>query len=221
MKKFLAWLQNFLEKIDHYRDELLFLFIKPYWPRKIIPNYITYLRLFIGILFFILLFFFGIENKPLIISLFCFGILTDFIDGPVARGTDKVTEFGAMLDSTADRIFVLPIAIYSLYKFQKWLLLILLLVEITNAIFSIYYKSKEIYIESNIFGKIKMVLWSVPFIAILFFWPSNPSPIFIYMLWLTLPFSFLSVFTKVLELKTKGHIKNKIITKSLNKYEDL
>lgn len=210
MKMFFEDLKFFLEKIDHYRDEFLFLFIKPYWPRKIIPNHITYLRVVIGVLLFILLFFFGIENKFLIISLFCIGVLTDLFDGSVARGLNKVTEFGAMLDSTADRILIIPIAVYSLFNLHKWLLLTLILVEIINAFYSIYYKSKEIYLESNIFGKTKMVLLSVVFVVILIVWPQAPPLLFIYGLWLTIPFSFLSIFARILELKDKGHIKTKI-----------
>lgn len=221
MKKALDKFQIFLEKLDSYRDEFLFLFIKPYWPRKITPNHVTYLRVFIGIALFILLFFLGIENKILIIFLFCAGALTDLIDGSVARGTNRVTEFGAMLDSTADRILIIPIAFYSLYAGHKWLLLSLLLVEVINAISSIFYKSKEIYIESNIFGKTKMVLMSIVFIAILIFFPGAPLPIFTDILWLTIPFSFLSVFTRVLELKNEGFIKSKIINKQLDKYENI
>jgi CDP-diacylglycerol---glycerol-3-phosphate 3-phosphatidyltransferase len=217
MKPLLSSLKNFLEKLDHYRDELLFLFIKPYWPRKITPNHITYIRVFVGVLLFILLFFFKIENKLLIISLFCLGVITDLIDGSVARGLNKVTEFGAMLDSTADRILILPIAIYSLYQSQKWLLLFLLLTEIINAIASLFYKSKEIYLESNIFGKTKMVLLSVVFIVILIVWPNAPSLFFIDLLWISMIFGFLSIFARILELKSKGYIKNKFINKQLNK----
>jgi len=212
-------LKNFLEKLDHYRDELLFLFIKPYWPRKILPNHITYVRVFVGILLFILLFFFGIENKFIIISLFCIGVLTDLFDGSVARGLNEVTEFGAMLDSTADRILIFPIAIYSLYISQRWLFLFLFLAEIINAIASLFYKSKEIYLESNIFGKTKMVLLCIVFIVILIVWPNAPPIFFIDVLWISLIFSFLSIFTRILELNSKGHIKNKIINKQLDKYE--
>ena len=219
MKNRLNDLEHFLEKIDHFRDEFLFLFIKPFWPRKISPNQVTWARVFLGIFLFILLFWLGIENKVLIVSLFCVGVLSDLIDGPIARGLDKVTEFGAMLDSTADRILILPIAFYSLFHSHKWLLLILLLVEIINAITSIFYKSKEIYLESNIYGKTKMVILSVVFIAILTFWPDGPSLFFIDILWLSVVFSFLSMFTRILELKDKGHIKNKIINKQLDKYE--
>ncbi|MCX6720972.1 MAG: CDP-alcohol phosphatidyltransferase family protein [Candidatus Staskawiczbacteria bacterium] len=217
---FIDDLKNTLEKIDSYRDKFLFLFIKPYWPRKITPNHITWVRVLIGVILFVVLFFFGKEDGPLIISLFCVGVLTDLIDGPVARGTNRVTEFGAMLDSTADRILIFPIAIYSLYGPHKWLLLILLLVEILNAVSSMFYKSKEIYLESNIFGKTKMVLLCIVFIVILIVWPKAPPALFIYVLWISIIFSCLSIFSRILELNNKGYIKNRIISKQLNKYEE-
>jgi CDP-diacylglycerol--glycerol-3-phosphate 3-phosphatidyltransferase len=211
--------KSFLEKIDHYRDELLFLFIKPYWPKKIIPNYLTYVRVVIGFSLFILLFFFGVENKLLIVSLFCIGALTDLFDGSVARGLNKVTEFGTMLDPVADRILILPIAIYSLYESQKWLLLFLLLAEAIGALVSIFHKSKEANVGPNIFGKTKMVLLSLVFFAILEAWPDTPSIFFIDIIWVSIFFSFLSIFTRILELNKKGYIKNRIINKQLNKYE--
>ncbi|MCX6721551.1 MAG: CDP-alcohol phosphatidyltransferase family protein [Candidatus Staskawiczbacteria bacterium] len=206
MKSFIDNLGRFLEKLDRYRDELLFLFIKPYWPRKITPNYVTSVRIFIGVALFIILFFYKINDKGLILLLFCVGAITDLIDGPIARGTDKVTELGAMLDSTADRLLILPIAVYSLFDHHRWLLLVLLLVEITNTLVSIFYKSKEVYLESNIFGKTKMVLICIAFIAILIFWPNDPPILFVYMLWLTVLFSFLSMFSRLIELKQKKKI---------------
>lgn len=209
----------FLEKIDLYRDKLLFLFIKPCWPRKITPNYITYVRVVIGAGLFVVLFFFGIVDKPLIVFLFCLGAITDLFDGSVARGLNKVTEFGTMLDPVADRILILPIAIYSLYANQKWLLLCLLLAEVMGAFLSMFHKSKEAHVVPNIFGKTKTVLLSLVFIAILVVWPKTPSVFFIDMLWFSLVLTMLSIFTKMLELNKKGYITNKVITKQLNKYE--
>ena len=219
MKTAIDNLQSFLEKIDHFRNELLFLFIKPYWPRKISPNQITWVRIILGIALFVMLFWLGIKDKAIVVSLFCIGLLTDLIDGPVARGTNRVTELGAMLDSTADRILIIPIAFYSLFGDHKWLLLTLILVEILNAIASIFYKSKEIYLESNIFGKTKMVLLSVVFAVILIVWPDAPPSFFIDALWFSMIFSFLSIFTRILELNNKGYIKNKTINKQLKKYD--
>jgi len=194
-------IQLILENLDSYRDKVLFTFIKPYWPKKITPNHITYLRVLISIILIILLFFLKIDNKNLIVTLFIIGLITDFIDGPVARGTNRVTEFGAILDSASDRLLIIPIAIYSLLKYQKSLLLILILIEVINGIFSLYYNSKEEYLRSNIFGKIKMVIISIGFLGILFVWP-NPLPLFfIYLLWISIPFSILSIISKSMNLK--------------------
>jgi CDP-diacylglycerol--glycerol-3-phosphate 3-phosphatidyltransferase len=211
--------KNFLEKLDHYRDELLFCFIKPYWPRKISPNHLTYSRIAVSVVIFIVLFFFGIEDKFLIISLFCFGALTDLFDGSVARGLNKVTEFGTMLDPLADRILIFPIAIYSLYGSQKWLLLFLLLAEAIGALIYVFHKSKEAHVAPNIFGKTKMVLLSLVFIAVLVVWPNTPPPFFVDIIWISLIFSILSIFARILELNNRGYIKNRTINKQLNKLD--
>ena len=217
MNIFFNDLKYFLEKLDHYRDEILFVFIKPYWPRRISPNQITFARIAISLLLFILLFFLGVENKLLIISLFCAGAITDLFDGSVARGLNKVTAFGAMMDPVADRILILPIAFYSLYESHKWLLLVLLLAEAIGAVIAIFYKSKETDVKANIFGKTKMVLWALVFAVILIVWPNEPAIFFINILWVSIIFSLLSIFSRVLELKDKGYIKNKIANKQLSK----
>lgn len=210
-------LQYFLEKLDYYRNQFLYFFIKKYWPKKISPNQITWVRIFLSILIFILIFWFKIENKILILSLFCFGALTDLIDGPVARSLNKVTEFGAMLDPAADKMLIMPIAVYSLFFYDKWLLLGLILIEILTALVSIFYKSKKPYIQSDIFGKTKMVLQSVVFIAILFSWPHSPFQFFINILWLTIPLALLSIFVKLSEAGAFGQVgeNKKIIHKKI------
>ena len=207
MNRFIEDLKLFLEKLDHYRDEFLFVFIKPYWPSKITPNAITIVRIVIGVLLFTLLFFFKIEDKILIISLFFFGVLTDLLDGSVARGKNMVTELGAMLDPVADRIIIITIAVYSLFESHKWLLLVLLLIEVANTSVSIYYKTKKVYLESNIFGKTKMVMQSLVFVAILVVWPNSPHQFFVALLWLSIVFSILSIFSKMLEIHPSQIIK--------------
>jgi CDP-diacylglycerol--glycerol-3-phosphate 3-phosphatidyltransferase len=212
-KNLLYRLQSSLEKISDWRDRVLWVFIKPHWPRKITPNHLTWARIVIGIIIFILLFFFGMEDKNLLIFLVIIGILTDLFDGSVARGLNKVTEFGAMLDPLADRVLLLPVIIYSLYKTHWVLILIWILTEIINASTSIIYKKKRPYTESNIFGKTKVVILCVVIVAILIVWP-NPLPLFfVNLIWLAIIFCFLSIFTKMMELKDEGHINHKIFTK--------
>ncbi|MEI7424510.1 MAG: CDP-alcohol phosphatidyltransferase family protein [Candidatus Staskawiczbacteria bacterium] len=210
-------LTYFLEKIDRYRDELLFRFIKPCWPRKITPNLITWMRVFVGLILFILLFYFGIEDKVLILYLFFFGVITDLFDGSVARCLNKITEFGTMLDPVADRVLILPIAIYSLHEHHKWLLLIFLLFEMIGALVAMYQKSRENDVKANIFGKTRMVLLSIVFFAILVYWPEEVSVVFINLLWASLILSILSIFVRVIELNKKGYINNKFLNRKLNK----
>ncbi|MGH7239995.1 MAG: hypothetical protein ACREHG_08005, partial [Candidatus Saccharimonadales bacterium] len=54
---------------------------------------------------------------------------------------------------------------------------------------------------SNIFGKTKMVLQSVAFVAILLFWPHEPHPFFIALLWISLGFLVMSIVFKLLKIR--------------------
>lgn len=200
MRNFLNKFKLFLEGLDKKRDQILFVFIKKYWPRWLKPNHLTYVRLIIGVLLFILLFYYGIENKTLIILLFVLGVLTDLFDGSVARCLKMETKFGAFLDPIADRIIILPIAIYSLIGGHHWLLLTLLILETINGLASIYATANNIPDDPNIFGKTKMVLQSIAFGLILIFWPQEPGLLIINILWLSVVLKILAVFLKIINL---------------------
>lgn len=204
MKKIFDGLKSFLEKIDRFRDEALFVFIKPYWPHKIIPNHITIVRIIIGIFLFISLFYYDNNNGWLIIPLFFVGIITDLLDGSVARALHKETKLGAMLDSAADRILIIPIAVYSLFSSNKLLFFVIIVIEVINMIISLVASAKNIFTQSNIFGKIKMVLQSVVFLGILIFWPQTPNILFIYILWASVIFLIASIYLKIKEIYGKN-----------------
>ena len=104
-----------LESLDHLRDWLLFPFIKRCWPRYIVPNYLTSLRIILGVIIGLLLLVSGLKEKALIILLFCLGLFCDLFDGSVARALNIKTRIGAIMDPIADRFLILPVAIYSLY----------------------------------------------------------------------------------------------------------
>jgi len=206
MVKLLEDLKFFLEKIDHFRDQLLFVFIKKFWPEKILPNHLSWLRIFVGAGLFVFLFF-GVESKLLIISLFVFGALTDLLDGSVARFFKEETKFGAFLDPLADRILLAPIAFYSLFFEYKTLLFALIAMETINALTSSYLHSKNIFVQTNIFGKTKMVLQSFVFVVILVIWPNPLSGFFIDVLWVSAIFVVLSIFTTLNDPVNKNLIK--------------
>ena len=221
LKKVLNKQKVLLEKLDYRRDQILFYFINKFWPRWLVPNYLTYARLIIGILLFVLLFYYGIEDKTLIVTLFIIGILTDLFDGSVARCLKMESKFGAFIDPPIDRLLIIPIAIYSLISSHHWLLLILIVLEVIGGLISAYPQSKNIFIPPNIFAKIKMALQSVVFGMILITWPKEPNIFLINLLWISALLLVIALFFKVLEIRkvlNENYFKlNNLKIKSLKK----
>ncbi len=201
MVNFLRIFKLLLEKLDKFRDDALFVFIKPYWPREITPNRLTFLRIFIGLFLFISLFYFSNASQILVVSLFVVGALTDLLDGSVARALNEETALGIIIDPIADKILIIPIAVYSLFNSHRWLFLTILLLEIAGGLLSIRNQSNNTVVKSNIFGKVKMVLQSIALAGILIFWSNNPNMIFIDILWLSVLFLAASVVFKIVSGK--------------------
>jgi len=200
MKYFLP-VKTYLEKINTTKDNILFTLIRPYWPRAILPNHLTITRLFIGVCLFLLLFYFNFSNSFLIITLFCIGALTDFIDGPIARAFNKETKLGAILDGVADAFLIFPIAIYSLLNLHALLLIAVVLVSVINGLIYIYYQKKNMVPASEIIDKTVMVLQSVVFAAILILLPNPPHLFFVYLISFSVILDIISIFYKIFEMK--------------------
>lgn len=201
IEQFFGDLRGYLEGIDRKKDAILFRWIESHWPRDISPNHLTVARIIIGCFLFIFIFNFKNTNGFIIFPLFVIGALTDLLDGAIARCFDKKTKFGIVMDPIADRILLLPVAIYSLLETAEFLLFFLLISEIANGLLSLVGGGKNLFAGSNIFGKAKMMLQSVVFIAILLFWPNPPHVIFIYLLWVSAICLALSIVLKVNELR--------------------
>ncbi|MDO8530146.1 MAG: CDP-alcohol phosphatidyltransferase family protein [bacterium] len=201
MQDLIEDLRSFLEKLDKQKDQFLFRFVRKRWPRRITPNHLTILRIFIGLGLLFLLFNFKNDNGLFILPLFLIGALTDLLDGVIARGLNMETKFGIVMDPIADRILIIPIAIYTLMPDYNWLLLFLIFLEIENAFISVLGQGKKIIWGSNTFGKWKMVMQSVVFIAILVFWPRTINLFFIYLLYISIVLMIISIFLKIIKLK--------------------
>ena len=97
----------YLEDLNRQKDGALFGFIKKYWPRQITPNHLTIARMVISVLLFQLLFLAHNDSSLLILPLFLIGIITDLLDGAIARCLHQETRFGAIADPVADRMLIL------------------------------------------------------------------------------------------------------------------
>ena len=91
-----------------------------------------------------------------VLYLFCG--FTDMIDGPIARKTDSVTEFGSKLDSVADLIFVVVafVKLLPVISLPDWLwvwIIIIALIKVANIVFG-WISEKRLAIEHTLMNKI-------------------------------------------------------------------
>ena len=123
--------------------------------RKQIPNILTLIR---GILAPITIIPAVInQNLYLAFTLIAICALTDSFDGWYARNRNAQSEFGALLDSICDKLFVLTLAFPLVFVHTRWIIGILIL-ELIISIINSYSKLKGYEAKSSIMGKVKTVV---------------------------------------------------------------
>ncbi len=134
-----------------------------------IPNIITSIRLISTIPLALYIYFSGIHNMwPLVF--FILIIITDFLDGYIARHYNMVTELGKVLDPIVDKCLVIFTTIALLLnKTIPFYSLFIYIRDIIVAIggYVLMYKKKMI-IPADIFGKIKTVLHFLALAVVLY-----------------------------------------------------
>ena len=121
-----------------------------------IPNFLSFSRIiavpFIGWLLMI-------DNVPARLgaaALLFYAILSDFLDGWLARLLDQRSDLGRMIDPLADKLFVIMLAIelIALRGFPLWLALVIVIKDVLIVGGSVFVASrKRVVMESNLIGK--------------------------------------------------------------------
>jgi len=119
-----------------------------------ISNALSFLRIFLIIP---VVFFIHEGRNDLVIWIALFGMLTDWLDGFLARQLNQISELGKILDPVADKITIggTVIALYFFQDFPLWLMLLIVLRDVFilfGALF-IYEKHQQIT-ASNWPGKV-------------------------------------------------------------------
>ncbi|PPE06686.1 CDP-diacylglycerol--glycerol-3-phosphate 3-phosphatidyltransferase [Mesoplasma corruscae] len=149
-----------------------------------IPNFLTMLRIFLGLVVIILLAILIIFKKdvksggsfninPLLLAagiVFIAASVTDFLDGYIARKYSYVSDFGKFFDPIADKVLINAtlILFIPLGLIPFWITLILILRDTVVDFIRMILSSKQITLSAGILGKLKTVFQMVG-LSILFF----------------------------------------------------
>jgi CDP-diacylglycerol--glycerol-3-phosphate 3-phosphatidyltransferase len=180
-----------------YSDNLIEATILRFIPKWITPNQVSWLRIMsIPFVFYLL----TKESYLYGFILFSISALTDAIDGAMARKRNQITEFGIVLDPTADKMLIGVVALIFIPKYFGWNILIaIILLEILSIFMA--NRSKKILGRNpgaNWYGKTKMIIQCVAFIFVFIGIFSNyifyfkTAEIFLYI---SLLFTILQIFT--------------------------
>ena len=123
--------------------------------RKQIPNILTLIRGIVAPITIIP----AVINKKICLAFILIAIcaLTDSFDGWYARNRDAQSEFGALLDSICDKLFVLTLAFPLVFIHTEWIIGILIFELIISSINS-YSRLKGYDVHSIKMGKIKTIV---------------------------------------------------------------
>jgi cardiolipin synthase len=149
-----------------FTDRVLAATLLPLIPRKVTPNQLTVLRFFMVpiILWFLFLNMYGWGC-----FFFTLAILTDALDGALARARDQITEWGKLFDPLADKLLIATVGTILILDFlNKYVLIGVLVVEFLLVSYSalLVKKTNKRIRGAHISGKIKMILQSVGMIGL-------------------------------------------------------
>ncbi len=143
---------NKITKIDRLLEKTLLRFI----PYSVTPNQVTYLRFIltpiVGWLFYKEIYDWGL-------ILFLLTMLTDAIDGAMARTRDQITDWGKIIDPLADKLAVGTVAVLLIIRFLNVQIAgLIIIIDILIMLVGGYNKYiLKRGIQAEIFGKMKLI----------------------------------------------------------------
>ena len=165
-------------------------------PRWISPNLLSVIRIgFAGLIILILLYF--RYAGRLVSWLFLTSVITDLIDGPIARAHGKISDTGAFLDRLGDKLIICPMVIALLWPYDKILVPVLVSSEIISLYIAIGAIRHSIPAHSNWLGKWKMAGQSIGIIILLFF--PQATEVAVPILWAAVALGAASLWSHFME----------------------
>lgn len=131
-----------------------------------LPNKLTLSRFVIAVLMVFIFLSNMIEEQyrnNVTAVIFLVGLITDFLDGYIARKQDKITVFGIFADPIADKILLASAMISLVYlrRFSPYVAIALICRDIIMTGFRLIVAEQRVVIPALLLGKIKTVIESI------------------------------------------------------------
>ncbi len=164
-------------------------------PEWIRPNYVTIVRFVLTPVVILTLHY---HFRWLALALFIVAVVTDFVDGTMARTRDQITKVGIVIDPIADKLLVASVLGY--VGFQYLVVKIILAFIVAEMILvaigaGVALRTRGKPAAANVFGKSKMVLQSIALILFLIAGILSLDGLLhfsVYLLWAAMAFALLS-----------------------------
>ena len=151
-----------------------------------LPNQLTIARLILSVVFFVLL---AMETHGEIrntlvqgrikillnasIAVFLLAVITDFLDGYLARKWGLVSTFGRIADPFADKIVVcggfIMLTGVAPRLVEPWFAVVIIFLEFLVSALRSFLESRGVAFGASLSGKLKMIIQSVTIVAVLFY----------------------------------------------------
>ncbi len=154
-----------------------------WWPRRRtrvnLPNALSLVRIF---LVPVLVVFLVAVPRPFNLTaaaVFLAAVLTDWLDGRIARSTRQVTTLGKLLDPVADKLLVSAslISLVQVGRAQAWMVVLIVCRDLAVTGMRAIAASQAIVIQASDFGKITMATEVIAIALLIVNWPEITLPL--------------------------------------------
>ena len=136
-----------------------------------LPNRITLSRLLLAIVFFVLL---SHRYFNVALAIFFVAVVTDWLDGYLARKWDLSTDLGRIVDPFVDKVIICGAFIIFIHiakdVIAPWMVIVIVAREFFVSSIRGFSESKGVKFASNIWGKTKMVIQSWTICALILYY---------------------------------------------------
>ncbi len=136
-----------------------------------LPNRITLSRLLLSIIFFVLL---SHRYFNVALVVFFIAVITDWLDGYLARKWELSTDLGRIVDPFVDKVIICGAFIIFIHiakdVIAPWMVIVIVAREFFVSSIRGFSESKGVKFASNMWGKTKMVIQSVTICAMILYY---------------------------------------------------